>query len=172
MSTDSESETPRVIRVVYGNLLTQGTEIIVHPWNRNLLPAKVLLWLFGTQGITGELRQKSGGEPFRELAEAGPLLLGDVVLTGPGRLPYIKGIIHVALQDHLGAVSTETIRLGVQNTLKTVNDLRFRSIAFPLLGAGSLPEDEAYALLKETLIETPTDADVLIVRPPRKEGKR
>lgn len=151
----------RTIRVVVGDLLEQNVEVIVNPWNRNIIPH----WLLIPQGVSGAIKRRAGGEPFRELAESGPIPLGEAVLTGAGRLPF-KGIIHVAGINMFWRASEDSIRESVKSAMKIVNDLNFRSVAFPLVGAGTggVDEEDAYELIRDTLIATPTCADVRIVR--------
>jgi O-acetyl-ADP-ribose deacetylase (regulator of RNase III) len=79
------------IRIVNGDLLDQDVEVIVNSWNRNIIP----WWLLIPQGVSGAIKRKGGLQPFLEVARAGPIPLGDAVLTSAGRLPF-KGIIHVA----------------------------------------------------------------------------
>jgi O-acetyl-ADP-ribose deacetylase len=161
-NTDSSAKEPvRTIRVVVGDLTEQRVEVIVNPWNRNIIPQ----WLLVFSGVSATIRDKAGNEPFRELAESGPLPLGGAMLTGSGRL-QIKGIIHVAGIDMLWRASEKSIRTSVLSAMKIVNDLDFRSVAFPLIGAGAggMDEERAYAILRDTLIATPTNADVRIVR--------
>jgi O-acetyl-ADP-ribose deacetylase len=51
-------------------------------------------------------------------------------------LPY-KGIIHVAGINLLWRASERSIRASVRNAIQLARDHGFRSIAFPLIGAGS-----------------------------------
>lgn len=158
----SEAEGRRIIRVVNGDLLKQQVEIIVNPWNRNYLP----YWLLMPQGVAGAILREAGKEPFRELGEVGILPLGGAALTGPGRLNHVKGIIHVAVLNLLWQSSEESIVESVRNTMEIVNRLDFRSVAFPLLGAGvgGMNPERAYEMICETLKALPTEADVRIVR--------
>ena len=94
-NVSDKSDGNRVIRVVQGDLLKQDVEVLVNPWNRNVIP----YWLLMPRGVSGALLKAAGNEPFRELTEAGPLPLGGATLTGPGRIRTLKGIIHVASLD-------------------------------------------------------------------------
>ena len=79
--------------------------------------------------------QAAGGTgPFKELH--GPIPLGGAVLTSAGRLPF-KAIIHVAGINMLWRASEWSIRQCVRNTVALAHEKGFRSIAFPLIGAGS-----------------------------------
>ncbi|MFG0221263.1 macro domain-containing protein, partial [Streptococcus suis] len=72
------------IRIVNGDLLDQDVEVIVNSWNRNIIP----WWLLIPQGVSGAIKRKGGLQPFLEVSRAGPIPLGDAVLTSAGRLPF------------------------------------------------------------------------------------
>ncbi len=158
----SEGEGNRVIRVVHGDLLKQDVEVIVNPWNRNILP----YWLLMPQGVAGAILRQAGKEPFREMFEVGVLPVGGAALTGPGRMSHLKGIIHTAVLNFQWKASEESIQESVWNTMGIVNRLQFRSVAFPLLGAGvgGIETERSYTLICEILKAIPTEADVRIVR--------
>jgi O-acetyl-ADP-ribose deacetylase (regulator of RNase III) len=122
------------VRLVHteGDLLDQDVDAIVNAWNRNLIP----WWLLLPQGVSGAIKRRAGLSPFRELRRYGILPLGGAVLTGAGRLPF-KGIVHVAGIGHLWRASRESIRPSVANAIEVASREQFRSIAFPLIGAGT-----------------------------------
>lgn len=120
------------IAVVEGDLLDQGVDVIVNAWNRNVLP----WWLLLPQGVSAAIKKRAGLEPFRELSRMGLLPLGAAVMTSPGKLPH-RAIIHVA-GINLVWVSTEySIRRSVRSALDLAAKNGMRSIAFPLIGAGT-----------------------------------
>ena len=123
---------PHNIRVVQGDLLDQGVDVIVNAWNRNIIP----WWLLLPQGVSGAIKKRGGTGPFKELAKHGTMPLGSAVLTSAGKLPF-KGIIHVAGMNMLWRASEPSIRDSVRNAMKVAEENRFQSIAFPLIGAGS-----------------------------------
>jgi O-acetyl-ADP-ribose deacetylase (regulator of RNase III) len=114
--------------VVDGDLLDQP----VDAWNRNVIP----WWLLLPQGVSGAIKRRGGTAPFRELRRFGPIPLGGAVRTSAGRLGY-KGIIHVAGINLLWRASERSIRDSVRNALKLAVEHVDRSLAFPLIGAGS-----------------------------------
>lgn len=118
--------------VVEGDLLEQDVEVIVNAWNRNVIP----WWLLIPQGVSGAIKRRAGTAPFREVARHGVLRLGAAVVTSAGRLPY-KAIIHVAGINLLWRSSEFSVRTSVQNALCLADEKHFRSLAFPLIGAGS-----------------------------------
>ncbi|CAN5446014.1 macro domain-containing protein [soil metagenome] len=120
------------LQIVEGDLLDQKVDVIVNAWNRNLFP----WWLLLPQGVSGAIKRRAGLAPFRELARLPMIPLGRAVLTGAGNLPH-KGIIHVAGINVLWRSSQVSVRAGVRNALAIARDQNFRSIAFPLIGAGS-----------------------------------
>lgn len=120
------------LRVVEGDLLDQDVEVIVNPWNRNFIP----WWLLLPQGVSGAIKRRGGTGPFRELGRMGRIPLGGAVETGPGRLPF-KAIIHVAGINSFWRSSERSVRDSVRNALAVARRRGYRSVAFPLIGAGS-----------------------------------
>ena len=123
---------PYTIHVVEGDMLDQDVDVIVNAWNRNIIP----WWLLLPQGVSGAIKKRGGTGPFKELAKHGPMPLGSAVLTSAGKLPF-KGIIHVAGINMFWRASERSIRDSVRNAIKIAEDHDFKSIAFPLIGAGS-----------------------------------
>ncbi len=117
--------------IVEGDLLDQQVDAIVNAWNRNLIP----WWLLWPHGVSGAIKKRAGYAPFRELGRHGLLPLGGAVATGAGRLPH-KAIIHVAGIGLLWISSERSVRDSVRNALRVARERGFRSIAFPLVGAG------------------------------------
>ena len=117
---------------VEGDLLDQDVEVIVNAWNRNIIP----WWLLLPQGVSGAIKRRGGTAPFRELAPTGPLPLGQARLTGPGTLPF-KGIIHVAGINMLWRASERSVKDSVQNAVALAKLHGFKSVAMPIIGAGS-----------------------------------
>ena len=149
------------LEIIQGNLLDQKVEVIVNPWNRNVFP----WWLLVPQGVSGAIKKRAGYEPFRELAKKGFLPLGSAVTTSSGRLPF-EAIIHVA-GINLCWISTErSIRLSTRNALLKARQKNFKSIAFPLIGAGTGGESKNLVLnwMKDEMNRVVYEGDVLIVR--------
>jgi O-acetyl-ADP-ribose deacetylase (regulator of RNase III) len=120
------------LTVCQGDLLEQPVAVIVNAWNRNIIP----WWLLLPQGVSGAIKRKGGTQPFREVAKFGPIPLGGAVLTSAGRLPF-DAIIHVAGINMLWRSSEYSVRESVRNAMKIANQQKVRSIAFPMIGAGS-----------------------------------
>lgn len=147
--------------IVTGDLLDQRVEVIVNAWNRNIIP----WWLLLPQGVSGAIKRRGGLAPFRELGRMGPIALGGAVVTGPGRLPF-EAIVHVAGIDMLWRASQRSIRDSVSNAMAIVAERGWRSVAFPVIGAGSGGFDEAGALahMRAELERIETGAAVTIVK--------
>jgi O-acetyl-ADP-ribose deacetylase (regulator of RNase III) len=120
------------VSIVEGDLLDQPVDVLVNSWNRNIIP----WWLLLPQGVSGAIKKRAGKQPFREVARHGPIPLGGAVLTSAGKLPH-KAIIHVAGINMLWRGSERSIRGSVRNAVELASRENFRSIAFPLIGAGS-----------------------------------
>src|SRR5947208_4855594 len=98
------------VTVVEGDLLQQDVEVIVNPWNRNVIP----WWLLLPQGVSGAIKKRGGYQPFRELSKAGIIPLGQAVATSAGRLPFRK-IIHVAGINLLWRATRVSIQTSVRS---------------------------------------------------------
>ncbi|NNM85508.1 MAG: Appr-1-p processing protein [Phycisphaerales bacterium] len=118
--------------VVEGDLLEQDVDVIVNAWNRNFIP----WWLLLPQGVSRAIKRRGGCGPFRELASRGIIPLGGAVLTSPGHLGF-KAIIHVAGINLLWRSSERSIRDSVRNAMNLAASRGFKSVAFPLIGAGT-----------------------------------
>ncbi|NOJ80596.1 macro domain-containing protein [Myxococcus xanthus] len=149
------------VSVIEGDLLDQPVEAIVNAWNRNIIP----WWLLLPQGVSGAIKRRGGVGPFREVAKAGAMPLGSAVVTSAGRLPF-KAIIHVAGIDLLWRASVRSIQDSVRNALAKAREQGLRSVAFPVIGAGSGSFDEARALeLMRQVLDVEAGAlDVRVVR--------
>ena len=148
------------LEVVEGDLLEQKVEAIVNPWNRNIIP----WWLLVPQGVSGAIKRKAGYKPFRELARVGPIPLGSAVVTSSGRLGY-KAIIHVAGINLCWRSTEHSIRLSTRNAIAVARENLIRSVAFPLIGAGTGGRSKKRVLswMKNELDEMSFDGDVTIV---------
>lgn len=157
------------LKIVNGDLLDQNVEVIVNAWNRNLIP----WWLLLPQGVSGAIKRRGGYAPFRELSKKGMIPLGGAVETGPGRLPF-KAIIHVAGISLLWRSSERSIRGSVRNAMRLAAEKGYRSIAFPLIGAGTGggKEERVLTLMMDELRNIGFDGEVRIVRYRRTEKKQ
>lgn len=146
--------------LIDGDLLEQDVEVIVNAWNRNVIP----WWLLLPQGVSGAIKKRGGTSPFKEVARHGAMPLGSAVETGPGRLPF-KAMIHVAGINLLWTATESSIRDSVRNAMTIVNERRYESVAFPVIGAGSgrYNVESARELMLDELKGIDTAARVVIV---------
>jgi O-acetyl-ADP-ribose deacetylase (regulator of RNase III) len=149
------------IRVTDGDLLDQDVDVIVNAWNRNIIP----WWLLLPQGISGAIKRRAGYAPFRELGRKGAIRLGEAVETCAGRLPF-RGIIHVAGINMLWRSSERAIRGCVRNALTIAHERGYRSIAFPLIGAGTggFSPEQALQIMQDEARKVDYDGEVRFVR--------
>lgn len=149
------------VHVLEGDLLDQDVDAIVNAWNRNVIP----WWLLIPQGVSRAIKRRAGHAPFRELARAGSIPLGGAVATGAGRLPY-QAIIHVAGISLLWRSSEKSVRGSVRSAIDLARQRGFRSLAFPLIGAGTggASQDRVLAWMEDELSLLEFDGEVRIVR--------
>lgn len=150
-----------ILRMVDGDLLDQDVDAIVNAWNRNVIP----WWLLIPQGVSRAVKRKCGKEPFRELARMGAIPLGEAVVTGAGTSRF-RAIIHVAGINLLWRSSEWSVRQSTRNAIARAIERGFRSIAFPLIGAGSGggSEDRVQEWMRDELQRVEFDGTVIVVR--------
>jgi len=148
-------------KIVYGNIIEQNVEVIVNSWNRNIIP----WWLLLPQGVSKAIKNKGGYAPFKEIAKLGPIELGGARITSAGKLPY-KAIIHVAGINMFWVATRYSIANSVINAIKLVNEYKFSSVAFPLIGSGSGNRGKKFSqeIMLETFQGVKTSAEVFILR--------
>ncbi len=148
------------VKQVKGNILDQKVEVIVNPWNMNVIP----WWLLLPQGVSGAIKKAGGTAPFKELAKTGWFSLGEARITGPGNLPF-KAIIHVAGINIFWFATEYSVRNSVINAMKIVNDEGFKSVAFPFIGSGSGNRGKEWSkkIMLETFAAIESKAEVLLV---------
>lgn len=150
-----------------GDLLEQNVDVIVNAWNRNIIP----WWLLLPQGVSGVIKRRAGYAPFFELGRKGPIPLGGAVETGAGRLRF-RSIIHVAGISMFWRASERSIRGSVRAALAIAQDRGYRSIAFPLVGAGTggFSAERTLELMQDEARQSTYSGEVRIVRFRRATG--
>ena len=150
-----------MIQVCEGDLLDQDVEVIVNAWNRNIFP----WWLLLPQGVSGAIKRRAGIAPFRQLAKMKMIPLGGAVETTAGNLPF-KSIIHVAGINLLWRSSERAVRNSVANALDIAARKNYRSIAFPLIGAGTggFSPNRAMTIMRDEAGRNTFDGEVRIVQ--------
>ncbi|MBM3965727.1 MAG: Appr-1-p processing protein [Planctomycetes bacterium] len=149
------------ITIVDGDLLDQDVDVIVNAWNRNIIPWSLLI----PQGVSGAIKRRGGTQPFRELGRLGAIPFGHAVETCAGTLPF-KSIIHVAGINMCWRSSESSIRDSVKNAIALAQTRGYRSIALPLIGAGSGGgrADKVQAIIESELSKCQFDGEVRVVR--------
>ena len=121
-------------------------------------------WLLWPQGVSGAIKKRAGLQPFRELGKFWAIPLGQAVITSAGRLSY-QAIIHVAGINIFWCASESSIRGSVRNAIRIVNENKFNSVAFPIIGAGSgsFKQLRALEIMLDEFDRVHTDAKVIVV---------
>ncbi len=107
-------------------------DAIVNAWNRNWIPA----WLLMPQGVSRAIRLAGGRRALGEVSRRGPLPLGASVETTAGELDA-RWVLHAAGLDLSWRASPESVRAATRSALALARWLGARSVALPLIGAGT-----------------------------------
>jgi O-acetyl-ADP-ribose deacetylase (regulator of RNase III) len=104
------------------------------------------LWMGG--GVAGALKRAGGKEIEAEAVSQGPILVGEAVVTGAGRLKA-RYIIHAAVMGQDLRTDAAKIRQSTKNSLLRADEIGIKSIAFPALGTGvgGFPLDECARII-------------------------
>ncbi len=114
------------IEVVRGDITQMNVDAIVNAANNHL-------WMGA--GVADAIK-RAGGEVIEEEATGkGPIIPGEAVSTGAGRMP-MKAVIHAAVMGQDLITSAKLIRQSTIASLNVAEKLRLASIAFPAFGTG------------------------------------
>lgn len=109
-----------------GDITKVDTEAIVNAANNHL-------WMGA--GVAGAIK-KAGGEIIeKEAVNRGPIMPGEAVFTGAGKLPF-KMVIHAAVMGQDLKTSDKLIRQATIASLSTAEKNNINSLAFPAFGTG------------------------------------
>jgi O-acetyl-ADP-ribose deacetylase (regulator of RNase III) len=114
------------IRLEEGDLSQASVDAIVNAANTRLVLGS---------GVAGAIRERGGPEIQRECDAHGPIGLGEVALTGAGKLPA-RHVIHAAGMEPGGSVAEGPLRACTRAALELADARGLRSIAFPAIGTG------------------------------------
>lgn len=136
-----------MIKVIKADLVTVEADAIVNAANSRLEHS----------GGVAKALVSAGGKIIQdESNKIGFVPIGRVAVTTAGSLKA-KAIIHVPTLDLDSGrkASIEDIREGVKVALDKASELRFKTVAFPLLGAGvvGLPEEQVLAAIISVAID-------------------
>jgi O-acetyl-ADP-ribose deacetylase (regulator of RNase III) len=114
------------IEIIEGDITQVAADVLVNAANNHL-------WMGA--GVAGALKKTGGREIEEEAMRKGPVAVGEVVVTSPGRLPA-KYIIHAAVMGQDLRTNAVIVGQATINALREADQLGVRSIALPALGTG------------------------------------
>ena len=130
---------PLELEVVDGDIAALEVDAVANAANDRL-------WMGA--GVAGALKRAGGEEIEREAVAKGPIVLGDAVATGAGRLPA-RWVIHAAVMGQDLRTSAEAIASATRRTLEVADEIGAESLALPAFGTGvgGFPLDECARLM-------------------------
>jgi len=117
---------PYTIETVKGDITQTDTEAIVNAANNEF-------WM--GSGVAGAIKSAGGVVIEEEAMKKGPVMPGEAVYTGAGRLP-LKYVIHAAVMGQDLKTNDKLIRQATVASLSVADKLGVESIAFPAFGTG------------------------------------
>ena len=121
----------------YGNTTIEllNIDIVDAPVEVFVNAANTRLWMGG--GIAGALLHAAGDSVQLECNRYGQVAMGEVVVTGSGRIAA-RHIFHAAVTDDDADLRSDlaSVQESIQKIISKIGELKVRSIAVPLLGAG------------------------------------
>ena len=114
------------VRVIKGDITEQECCAVVNAANNHL-------WM--GSGVAGAIKSKGGEVIEKEATAKGPVMPGEAIYTGAGRLPF-KYVIHGAVMGQDLRTDGKLIRKTTIACLNTADQLGVTSIAFPAFGTG------------------------------------
>jgi len=117
---------PYEIEIVKGDITQADTEAIVNAANNQF-------WM--GSGVAGAIKKAGGNVIEEEAINKGPVVPGEAVYTGAGRLRF-KTVIHAAVMGQDLRTSDKLIRQATVSSLRIADRLRLNSVAFPAFGTG------------------------------------
>jgi O-acetyl-ADP-ribose deacetylase (regulator of RNase III) len=152
------------IRVRQGDITTFEGDAIVNAANADLRLAV---------GVAGAIRQAGGASIQEECDRCGSVALGDVAVTGAGKL-QARYVIHaVVMAGETEPVTADVIRRATDAALHAAAERGVTRLGTPILGSGvgRLPLREAAAIMIEAIGKSPhaDSLDVIVLFGYRKE---
>ncbi|NDD12478.1 MAG: Appr-1-p processing protein [Betaproteobacteria bacterium] len=149
------------LEIVIGNILDVNADVIVNSWNMNLIP----WWMLLPQGVSGAIKRRAGVRPFIELSKLGIIRPGNAVVTSGGNLAC-QAIIHVASLNCLWCSTYSIVQKCIEDALRIADEKGYRSIAFPLVGAGTggLDSGKVEQIIVEKASASTYSGHIIIVR--------
>jgi O-acetyl-ADP-ribose deacetylase (regulator of RNase III) len=114
------------MEVVRGDITAADTDAIVNAANNHL-------WM--GSGVAGAIKARGGDVIEQEAIAKGPVVPGEAVFTGAGKLRY-KYVIHGAVMGQDLRTSDRLIRQTTIACLNVADKLGVEAVAFPAFGTG------------------------------------
>jgi len=117
---------PYKIEIVQGDITRSNCQAIVNAANNEF-------WM--GSGVAGAIKAAGGEAIEQEAMNKGPVIPGEAVLTGGGKLA-VKYIIHAAVMGQDLKTNDKLIRRATIASLQLAETHQIESIAFPAFGTG------------------------------------
>lgn len=117
---------PLTIEVTQGDITSCEVDAIVNAANNEF-------WM--GSGVAGAIKAVGGSIIEKEAMKKGPVMPGEAVFTGAGRLP-VRYVIHAAVMGQSLKTDREIIRRATVACLVLADKLGVESIAMPAFGTG------------------------------------
>ena len=114
------------LQVVKGDITQTDTQAIVNAANNHF-------WM--GSGVAGAIKSRGGEVIEKEATAKGPVMPGEAVWTGAGRLPF-KYVIHGAVMGQDLRTTDQLIRRTTIACLNIADSLKLESVSFPAFGTG------------------------------------
>lgn len=124
-----------VVDVVVGDI----ADVEQHQAEAYVNAANNELWM--GSGVAGALKRAAGPEVEQQAMAQAPIAVGDVALTGAGKMPPpAKAILHAAAMGFTDRTqiyaSMESVEAATRKALQLCDANHFRSVVLPALGTG------------------------------------
>lgn len=117
---------PIKIEIIKGDITQSDCQAIVNAANNNF-------WM--GSGVAGAIKRAGGEVIEQEAIKKGPVMPGEAVFTGAGKLRY-KMIIHAAVMGQDLRTKDTYIRQATIASLNIAEKNKISSVAFPAFGTG------------------------------------
>lgn len=115
-----------VMKAVQGDITKVNTDAIVNAANNHF-------WM--GSGVAGAIKAAGGNVIEEEAVAKGPVMPGNAIYTGAGKLPF-SCVIHGAVMGQDLHTTNTLIRQTTIACLNIADKLKLKSVAFPAFGTG------------------------------------
>jgi O-acetyl-ADP-ribose deacetylase (regulator of RNase III) len=143
------------VTLILGDITEFKGDAIVNPANKYLVMGG---------GVAGAIKKRGGVEIEREARKYAPIEIGEAVVTSAGRLKC-KAVIHAPTVDSPGGRFTrDYVYKATLAALRVARERGFKSIAFPLMGAGvgGLSPEESIDAISRAFLEAGEGVELYI----------